>query len=69
MARWNCGCNAQLKGEGTGEDGRQEDSVAANEGPKHGEKYTVRLENSNWDHLGSSDRGRGDVLVDNVGEL
>lgn len=30
----NAGCNAQLESEGTGEDGGQEDSIAANEGAK-----------------------------------
>lgn len=60
-----CGCNAQLESEGTSEDGRQENSVPANESPTQRRKNSQTRERQ----LRSSGRKRGDVLVDNVGDL
>jgi hypothetical protein len=57
-------CHAQLEGEGTGEDGGQEDGVPADEGPIHDK--SPRLDSKQA--IGVM-QGQGDVLVDNVGDL
>lgn len=43
-------CDLQLESEGTGEDGGQEDSIPADDGPAEGETSTVRVQSSNCDH-------------------